>query len=465
MSLALALARPEDSRTREFTYLGEGSTAADLHLKFIQRDKSRDWTGFVMAAVVVAAWFLRKLPITQLGALIALLIVGSIAIAPLLPTRCQALIDGLFFGGWAALLLGLAYFGLRCLKARCCPEVPRTTTVPLTTTALLLVMLLAPGLVSAQEQKAAPETEAKLPNHVVLPYTVDDPSTADRSTSRSICIWSSTSALTGRGHQARSSDRRLGGRGAACRDIRADRNTSTVHVKSRMVLITTKDTQFAQLLPIREVALKNAVLDGKSAAVQTDGGNYTVVVDKPGLHVLDVEFDLPATTEGPAGRFTLKTIPTAAAQLSVQLPKIMGDRDLRVNGATGAYRIREVEAGPVLETAVDRGGDVTVSWQPRAVRGAGNTIVHVDTGAAIVVDDVGLQVNHQFAYKVRQGAINEVVFQPRPLWPFAKSAARCRRLAARRRERLDPSEGVFASHRRGPDQHHDQPVQPAPRRS
>ncbi len=187
-----------------------------------------------------------------------------------------------------------------------------------------------------------------------------------------------------------------------------------MHVKSRMVLITTKDTQFAQLLPIREVALKNAVLDGKSAAVQTNGGNYTVVVDKPGLHVLDVEFDLPATTEGPAGRFTLKTIPTAAAQLSVQLPKIMGDRDLRVNGATGAYRIREVEAGPVLETAVDRGGDVTVSWQPRAVRGAGNTIVHVDTGAAIVVDDVGLQVNHQFAYKVRQGAINEVVFQAPP---------------------------------------------------
>jgi len=415
LSLALALARPEDSRTREFTYLGEGSTAVDLHLKFIQRDKSRDWTGFVMAAVVVAAWFLRKLPITQLGALIALLIVGSIAIAPLLPTRCQALIDGLFFGGWAALLLGLAYFGLRCLKARCCPDVPRTTTVPLTTTALLLAMLLAPGLVSAQEQKAAPETEAKLPNHVVLPYTGDDPSTADRVYIPQHLYLE----LYKRAHPEESTKPTAPIEGWVVEALHAATfeqtgNTSTVHVKSRMVLITTKDTQFAQLLPIREVALKNAVLDGKSAAVQTDGGNYTVVVDKPGLHVLDVEFDLPATTEGPAGRFTLKTIPTAAAQLSVQLPKIMGDRDLRVNGATGAYRIREVEAGPLLETAVDRGGDVTVSWQPRAVRGAGNTIVHVDTGAAIVVDDAGLQVNHQFAYKVRQGAINEVVFQAPP---------------------------------------------------
>ena len=416
LSLALALVRPDDSRTREFTYLGEGNTAVDLHLKFIQRDKSRDWTGFVMAVVVVAAWFLRKLPLTQLGALIALLILGSLAIAPLLPTRCQAVIDGLFFGGWAALLLGLVYFGLRCLKARCCPEVPRTTTVPLTTTALLLAMFLAPGLVSAQEQKAAPEPEAKLPNHVVLPYTGDDPSTADRVYIPQHLYLE----LYKRAHPEEAVKPAAPIEGWVVEALHAATfeeagSSATVHVKSRMMLITTRDTQFAQVLPIREVALKSAVLDGKPAAVQTVATGYTVVVDKPGLHVLDVEFDLPATTEGPAGRFTLKTNPTAAAKLSVQLPKIMGDRDLKVNGATGLYRIRETETGPMLETAiVDRVGDITVSWQPRAVRGAGNTIVHVDTGAAIIVDDTGLQVNHQFAYKVRQGAINEVVFQAPP---------------------------------------------------
>ena len=416
LSLALALVRPDDSRTREFTYLGEGSTAADLHLKFVQRDKSRDWTGFVMAAVVVAAWFLRKLPLTQLGSLIALLILGSLAIAPLLPTRCQAVIDGLFFGGWAALLLGLVYFGLRCLKARCCPDVPRTTTVPLTTTALLLAMFLAPGLVSAQDQKAAEVTEPKLPNHVVLPYTGDDPSTADRVYIPQHLYLE----LYKRAHPEEAVKPAAPIDGWVVEALHAATfeqagNSATVHVKSRMMLITTKGTQFAQVLPIREVALKSAVLDGKPAAVQTVATGYTVVVDKPGLHVLDVEFDLPATTEGPAGRFTLKTNPTAAAKLSVQLPKIMGDRDLKVNGATGLYRIRETETGPMLETAiVDRVGDITVSWQPRAVRGAGNTIVHVDTGAAIVVDDAGLQVNHQFAYKVRQGAINEVVFQAPP---------------------------------------------------
>jgi hypothetical protein len=413
LSLALALARPEDSRTREFTYLGEGSTAVDLHLKFIQRDKSRDWTGFVMAAVVVAAWFLRKLPLTQLGALIALLIVGSIAIAPLLPTRCQALIDGLFFGGWAALFLGLAYFGLRCLKARCCPDVPQTTTVPLTTTALLLAMFLTPGLVSAQEQNAAPEPDAKLPNHVVLPYTGDDPSTADRVYIPQHLYLE----LYKRAHPEETTkpDAPFGGLAIETlisAEFKESGKESLVHIKSRIVLRSLRDTQVAVSLPFREVALTSAIMNGKPAAVQTVGPGYEVLVDKAGLYVLDVEFDVPAITEGPAGRFTLKTNPTAAAKLSVQLPKIMGDRDLKVNGATGLYRIRETETGPMLETAiVDRVGDITVSWQPRAVRGAGNTIVHVDTGAAIVVDDAGLQVNHQFAYKVRQGAINEVVFQ------------------------------------------------------
>ena len=181
-----------------------------------------------------------------------------------------------------------------------------------------------------------------------------------------------------------------------------------------MVVMNLRETQITLPLPIREVALTHAALNGKPAALQADGAGYKIVLAERGTHVLDVEFDLPAITEGPAGRFVLKVLPTAAAKLSVQLPKIMGDRDLRVNGATGAYRIRETEAGPVLDTAVDRGGDITISWQPRAIRGAGNTIVHVDSGESIVVDDTGLQVNHHFAYRVRQGALTEVSFQTTP---------------------------------------------------
>lgn len=415
LSLALTLARQDDSRTREFTYLGEGSSGTDLHLKFVQRDKSRDWTAFVIAVVVVAFWFVRKLPMAQLGALIALLILGSLAIAPLLPTRCQAIIDGLFFGGWAALLLGLAYRGVRCLKSRCCPDLPAQAAVPLTTTALLLALLLTPGPISAQDQPAAEAAPAALPNHVVLPYTGDDPSTADRVYIPQHLYLE----LYKRAHpdEATKPEAPFDGLvvdALSAAEFKESGKESLVHVKTRMIVKSLRDRQVQVSLPFREVGLTKAVMDGQPAVLQTVGPGYVVLVEKAGTSVLDVEFDVPAITEGPAGRFVLKLNPTASALLAVQLPKIMGDRDLRVNGATGAYRIREAEAGPILETAVDRGGDVTISWQPRAVRGAGNTIVHVDTGAAVVVDDSGLQLNHQFAYKVRQGAINELVFQAPP---------------------------------------------------
>ncbi len=413
LSLALSLSAPEDSMRREFDFLGNGSTSADLHLKFTRRDKSRDWTCFVIAAVFVAGWFARKLPLCLRATMVAVLILGSIAIAPLLPTRCQPIMDGLFFGGWAVLIqCVVCYFITRIKCSCCCPKTGTTPPPPLTTVALCLALLLAPTLAQAQDEAAKKVEPPKWEPHVVLPYTGDDPTTADRVYLPQRLfheLWKKAHP-----EEAPKSDAPIEGwvvEAMHAATFEQTGNTAVVHVKSRLVLITTRDTQFAQVLPIREVALKNAVLDGKPAVLQAEGGGYKAVVTEKGTHVLDVEFDLPAITEGSAGRFTLKTIPTAAAKLSVQLPKIMGDRDLKVNGATGAYRIRDTEAGPVLDTAVDRGGDITVSWQPRAVRGAGNTIVHVDTGAAIILDDTGLLVNHQFAFRVRQGSITEVAYE------------------------------------------------------
>ncbi|MFO1006483.1 MAG: hypothetical protein U0929_11025 [Planctomycetaceae bacterium] len=429
LSLALTLVAPDDSTERSFTFLGNGSTSADLHLTFVQRDKSWDWTCLVMTAVFVLGWFGRKLPWVWRAGVAALLVFGSIALAPLLPNRCQPVVDGLFFGDWL-LLIQLAACGVlkRCCRC-CCSPSPGCKSSPVTAAALLFAFSLLPSLVSAEDKPApaeAPKPAVTLPSpvppappapsapHVVLPYSGDDPSTADRvfiPQDLYLKLWNQAHP-----EQTRSPAPVDGlvveALYAASFEQAGD--NAVIHIKARMVVIGQREEQTTLLLPIREVALNKAVIDGQSASLQASGGGYSIVLSKKGPQVLDVEFDLPAITEGPAGQFTLKVLPTAAAKLSVQLPKIMGDRDLRVNGATGAYRIREAEAGPVLDTAVDRGGDITVSWQPRATRGAGNTIVHVETGEAIVVDDAGLQVNHHFAYRVRQGALTEVSFLTTP---------------------------------------------------
>ena len=429
LSLALTLVAPDDSIERSFTFQGNGSTSADLHLTFVQRDKSWDWTCLVMTAVFVLGWFCRKLPWTWRAGMVALLVFGSIALAPLLSNRCQPVVDGLFFGGWLLLIQLVVCAVLKRCCRRCCSLSPGCKSPPVTATALLVAFSLLPSLASAKDKPApaatpnpSPTLPALIPPrppvpsapHVVLPYSGDDPSTADRvfiPQELYLRLWK----------QAHPEEPRTPAPVAGlvvdalyAASFEQAGNNAVIHVKARMVVINQRDEQTTLLLPIREVALNKAVIDGQSASLQADGSSYSVVLSKKGSQILDVEFDLPATTEGPAGRFTLKVLPTAAAKLSVQLPKIMGDRDLRVNGATGAYRIREVEAGPVLDTAVDRGGDITVSWQPRATRGAGNTIVHVDTGEAIVVDDAGLQVNHHFAYRVRQGALTEVSFLTTP---------------------------------------------------
>ena len=429
LSLALTLTAPDDSTERSFTLQGNGSHSADLHLTFVQRDKSWDWTCLVMTAVFVLGWFCRKLPWTWRAAVAVLLLFGSIALAPLLPVRCQPVVDGLFFGGWL-LLIQLVVCGVLKRCCRCCCSLPTgCKSPPVTAAALVCALSLLSSLASAEDQSApaaTPKPATTLPMpvpplppdpsvpHVVLPYSGDDPSTADRvfiPQELYLKLW----------NQAHPEETRTPApvdglivEALYAASFEQAGDNAVIHVKSRMVVINQRNEQTTLQLPIREAALNKAVIDGQSASLQASGGGYSVVLSKRGTHVLDIEFDLPAITEGPAGRFTLKVLPTAAAKLSVQLPKIMGDRDLRVNGATGAYRIREGEAGPVLDTAVDRGGDITVSWQPRATRGAGNTIVHVDTGEAIVVDDAGLQVNHHFAYRVRQGALTEVSFLTTP---------------------------------------------------
>lgn len=410
LSLALQLVTPADSTSRDFTYLGRSDTTPDLSVRFTSEDRSRDFTLFVMIVVWGAGWFTRRTSLAIRVIWSLLLVCGTLGVAPLLPAGAQPMIDGLFFGGVTVLGVTLLMRLGGWVCGRCCRRSICGASSPVISALLLLATVGIASSVRAEEPMA-PKPAPAMP-HVVLPYSGDDPSTADRvylPQSLFLELWSKAhpeEATLPAGPVEGLIVEAL--HAATFEDAGKD---SVVHVKSRMVVINLPEKQVSLPLPIREVALKSAVLDGQPASLQADGTGYRIVLDQPGTHILDVEFDVPAPMEGPAGRFTLKTHPTAAAKLSVQLPKIMGDRDLRVNGSTGLYRLSENADGPVLDTAVDRGGEITISWQPRAVRGAGNTIVHVDTGAAVVVDDVGFHLNHQFAYRVRQGALNEVSFE------------------------------------------------------
>jgi hypothetical protein len=86
------------------------------------------------------------------------------------------------------------------------------------------------------------------------------------------------------------------------------------------------------------------------------------------------------------------------------------DLQVRVNGASDAYRLSEIDGRRAVEAPVDAGGDVTVSWQPATMGGAGEALVQCDTSIGVTIDDAGLHAKHRFKLQTRQGSVREMEF-------------------------------------------------------
>ena len=239
----------------------------------------------------------------------------------------------------------------------------------------------------------------------------------------------------------------------------AGKNAARVAVTARFVLHSFVADQITLPLPLGNVAVTKAELDGQPALLTTGGTGVppvtgptpqpaqaqvarpiavpaatglAIVLEKPGLHVLDVTFTLPADQTGPAGKFTL---PLNSQALRTGVHAVGGvlrfalpgqDLALKVNGASGAYRVvttpeppadpnrkSEIENRKSESTALiplDGGGDITVAWAPKRMQDAVDAIVHVDAATAVMVEDAGLRISSGFQFTVRQGTLPEVSF-------------------------------------------------------
>jgi hypothetical protein len=239
----------------------------------------------------------------------------------------------------------------------------------------------------------------------------------------------------------------------------AGKNAARVAVTARFVLHSFVADQITLPLPLGNVAVTKAELDGQPALLTTSGpsvapvtgpapqaakaqvakpvavpvaSGLAIVLEKPGLHVLDVTFTLPADQSGPAGKFTL---PLSSPALRTGVHPVGGvlrftlpgpDLALKVNGASGAYRVvttpdpaadpnrkSEIEnrkSEPTALIPLDGGGNVTVTWAPKRMQDAVDAIVHVDAATAVMVEDAGLRISSGFQFTVRQGTLPEVSF-------------------------------------------------------
>lgn len=409
LSLHTALHVPSDSRQETFEHRGEDGIAApppsnvpslDIGYRRVGSANFRMWV--VAAAVLLAAWLLRRQSVV-VAVLILLALIAPLAAAPLLPASLQDLLDGLFFGGVGGAILLAVIESLRrvstCLGFRCCP--------PSGTRTAALLLLAAIGM-SGESCRADEVADAiRDPHALVVPYGGDDPLTAFR-----VFLPQETYLkLYSEAHPEEATPAPAPVDAAVAEALYSgslveEAGTQTARVKARFLVESFRKTQVRLALPVGALALKSATLDGQSAPILVENDRPVLLLDRPGRRVLDLEFEVPVNSTGPAGRLTLSLHPTSAARLRFEFPT--PDLEVRLNGATGLFRRVTAEGKTAIEAPVDRGGQVALSWQPKQMKGIDTALVQVETSVVASFDDSGLLVGNGFLVRVRQGAIPEL---------------------------------------------------------
>ncbi len=224
---------------------------------------------------------------------------------------------------------------------------------------------------------------------------------------------------------------------------------ATAKVTARITLFSFRKQQILLPIPLRLASLSEAKLDEAPAAlvvrdeIGTAGSGdprrarLHVVIDKPGLHVLDLTAEVSVNQQGPAGQLVLGVDPLSSGKLLFVPPE--EDVTFRVNGASNSFRARPPRrAGGVsppvdgkssdsaatggltpparleelghFEVPISAGGDVRLAWQPKQAAGAVDAIVQSDSATAVEVEDAGIRIASGWSFKVPRGAINDLSF-------------------------------------------------------
>ncbi|WP_145231856.1 hypothetical protein [Gimesia algae] len=435
LSVIASLPQPEGFRSMAFQYYGEPQEQPlSLQVSLQQARSSQKLFLAVMFGVFWAGWLLRKL--TCYKRLLVLLagILLPVACSSLLPVRFQPVLDGLFSG---TLLAGLCWgfeWMVRTLKREFKGAIKVPSTKQATVASLILMGFIfcdspavyaqnKPSGIVAQQKPIV--SLPKPPQNLIIPY---EAGTDPLDSQRIFLPREEFKRLWNAAHPDQPLQQGADSLGAISQALYAaeikpgaEPGQAVVHITGRLVIHTTGVQPVTLPLPLGKAALSNATLDGKTATLLTHPLNqfsatksvaehfYSIVVAKPGLHLLDLEFDLPAQQTGSAGSFQMNLQPVASGRLTVNLPT--PDAELSVTGIRTTYRKVRTADKATLELPIDQGGDIQIAWRPAEERGAIQGIVQCQTTQAVLLQDAGVQLQSKHHYRVRQGQINQATLK------------------------------------------------------
>lgn len=420
LSLALNLEPPEGSRSTTFTYSGRmQQSPPELVIDYQNRSRLSFLTLVVEMIVVLMCWFARRMSLASRGLLLALGFGLPLGLMTIVPTSVLPFLDGIFGGT----LLGVSLWTVVAI-CRWMQHHPLWFNTPIVTSAAILVLFSSSSLSlqaadkpqSAPNEKRPAVTENSLDSEtIVVPF---DAGTDPLKSNRVLLPYDKFMELWRQAHPedvAQTSSPIAATIAEALYSAElvpaAAGTAAAVKVSGRYVCYSFRKSQVTLPLPVGKVAVSAAQLDGTAAPLVTgtEQNPLAILISQPGLHIVDLQFTIPAQLTGPAGQFQLDLTPVTSGLLRFKVPS--PESTFRVNGGSSAFRRVGEAAAAELLIPIAAGGGIQVSWQPQQNRGDVANVVHVESTTAVVFAEAGPRVLSHWNYLVRQGGISEVSFQ------------------------------------------------------
>jgi len=364
---------------------------------------------FLVAAGVLAAWIGRRASGSRRAIAVVAGLAVPIGLSGLVPLAWTPLLDGLLLGALAAAGLWIV---LR-IAAEIRASVPGPTT---TASAIALAMLVGAKAVAADDAPAAgaapaPVQQARVPNLTLfIPY---DPAKDKPLDCTQVYLpHDEFQRLWKRAHPDEPNRAAPDVRAMVSHAEYAGRLENDVARFDGRLVVHHLDDAWARIaLPLGDVALEKIEINGRPATLvdgDPAGEPPAIVLEQPGMHVVDVRFSVPVSRLGATGQMTVPLGAVPSGRLWFRLPA--DDLDVQVSGSPGGWR-RQADAqsaGESLSVPLGAAGELSVRWQPRRVEARAGQLVSVDQALLVEALDSGLHFHARLHYRIQQGSLGEL---------------------------------------------------------
>lgn len=429
LSLNIGVEVPEESESQFFRYAGNrGAEELELQFTMVDRRMFTSMRWLLIAIVVLLCWFGRKLPSMTRLAIATAGIAVPLALAPFAPAMIMVLLDAVLMGTILSIFVWCCdgCFGWCSQGWSCLTKPLGWCSTKQAASVIIIAGLLSAFAGDANAQKGSQPQQAsskamptitpvppvvigpQLPT-VIVPYEKGtNPLQAKRVLlphEEFMKLWreanpDKVAAKTQPGMQAFINE------AVYSASLVESGKQTHVEIAGRLVITNLDENTVSLQLPVKNVALESATLDGEDAVISSEKNGLKLILEKKGTFVCDLKFRVSVSKTGDAGQFALALDPVASGMLSFELPG--DDLNIRVNQASNTYQVRSEGKKKFAEIPVSQGGTIQVGWEPKLKTNGGLSFVNAEGFNIISLDDRGLQLEIGHSLKVRQGVITEV---------------------------------------------------------